>query len=551
MGIPTYFRYLFEQHGPEILSFSVKNVDHLYFDFNSIIYNVYYKKLEENQNQKKFLANIYMELKTICLTVNPKKTVYLFFDGPVPRAKMVQQRSRRYKSIQLEGLLQKKKSYFNPSNNICPGTIFMYEMTKYLKENFVHLRNELPHHPEILMSDSNSFGEGEHKMMPLIRNLDDENDSLCVMSPDNDLLSLLILTGHKNIYLLRVVDSMLKKIIRMVDESSLIFIDMDTIREKFKQEQKTKISSLVNIDEENLLLDYNFLLSMVGNDFVAVLPYMRIKSGGMNTLLSIYTNIINDRKKYLIDKQTLSIDQDFFQRLVSELSKMEFSQFRKLGSFIHLEQNKTVDDHQSDEKLEDKINHLYLCNPASPLYDTYKQDFDRMTFHGSIDEMKRKYYNHFEIIGTKKKNEMIQEYLKSLKFTLLYYNEKCPSTEWFYKYRCAPFFSDVLNFLNRENINELSFATTGKIFTPFQQLLFILPSVSKHILPPSFHGLFQKYKMNYPEHFKVDALQGLKYIYSEAILPEFKYVKSMENDIRMIEQNSLSDFEKERNKITL
>ena len=242
-----------------------------------------------------------------------KKTVYLFFDGPVPRAKMVQQRSRRYKSIQLEGLLQKKKSCFNPSNNICPGTIFMYEMTKYLKENFVHLRNELPHHPEILMSDSNSFGEGEHKMMPLIRNLDDENDSLCVMSPDNDLLSLLILTGHKNIYLLRVVDSMLKKIIRIVDESSLIFIDMDTIREKFKQEQKTKISSLVNIDEENLLLDYNFLLSMVGNDFVAVLPYMRIKSGGMNTLLSIYTNIINDRKKYLIDKQTLSIDQDFFK----------------------------------------------------------------------------------------------------------------------------------------------------------------------------------------------------------------------------------------------
>ena len=48
MGIPTYFRYLFEQFGNEILRFSIGNVDHLYFDFNSIIYNVYYKNIEED-----------------------------------------------------------------------------------------------------------------------------------------------------------------------------------------------------------------------------------------------------------------------------------------------------------------------------------------------------------------------------------------------------------------------------------------------------------------------------------------------------------------------
>ena len=173
---------------------------------------------------------------------------------------------------------------------------------------------------------------------------------------------------------------------------------------------------------------------------------------------------------------------------------MEFSQFRKLGSFIHLEQNKTVDDHQSDEKLEDKINHLYLCNPASPLYDIYKQDFDRMTFHGSIDEMKRKYYNHFEIIGTKKKNEMIQEYLKSLKFTLLYYNEKCPSTEWFYSIVARLFFSDVLNFLNRENINELSFATTGKIFTPFNNYCLFYHPFRNIFYHQVFMGYFRNTK---------------------------------------------------------
>jgi 5'-3' exonuclease len=555
MGIPTYFRYLFEQFGNEILSFSIGNVDHLYFDFNSIIYNVYYKNIEENKNQSNFLRNIYKELKEICLIVNPKKTVYLFLDGPVPRAKMVQQRSRRYKSVQLDRLL-KRETTFNPSNNICPGTTFMWEMTKYLKQNFVNLKKELEHHPDILMSDSNCFGEGEHKMMPLIRSMN-PTESLCVMSPDNDLLSLLILTGKKNIDLLRILDPILKKLVRFTEDSSkFIFIKMDMIRSKFKESQEKNIHLFKDFHEENVLLDLNFCLSLVGNDFVPVLPYMRIKSGGMNLLLSIYRTIINEDRQYLIDRNTLSINHVFFRKMLSQLSKLEWGQFQKLNRFISTQRNPINVENKTNEKLEDQINHLYLCHPSSPLYEIYQEDFKKNIFHGSsMNEIKTKYYNHFHIFGQKNKYNMIQEYLKSLNFTLLYYNDKCPSNEWFYKYRCAPLFSDILDFFLKNNDNDIDNiirfeeSERKKIFSPYQQLMMILPSSSKTILPKPFHSLFNKYKINYPDEFKVEALVGLKYIYSEAILPDFHFLKSMENDIKRIEKNQLSDFEKEKNLI--
>lgn len=572
MGIPTYFRYLFETYGSEIVSMSVnqQSYDGLFFDFNSIIYNVYYKKVEENQIPQQFFENIYKELFHICFLVNPKQTIYLFLDGPVPRAKMVQQRSRRYKSIQLQELLGKASNSFNPSNNICPGTIFMQDMTKFLKSKFPELQQKLPHHPEILFSDSNTFGEGEHKMMPVIRSLAPDF-SLCVMSPDNDLLSLLILTEKKFITLFRKMDVFLKRMLRIHDDNqeNFIFIAMDRICEKFTLEQSKQLNtSIANLNEKNLLLDYNMLLSMVGNDFVPVLPYMRIKNGGMNTLMYQYNKIFKETGKYLIHPENLSMNQEFFKKLLLELSKREFTELKKLGSFLHMEKTKQRDHSmssppktgdekkkQQQQKLEDRINHLYLCNPESPLYETYQEDFNRLTFQEKTHwEMKQKYYHYFGIFREQDKRTMIQEYLKALKFTLLYYNKECPSNVWFYPYRCAPMMSDVYQFVCKYDVNDDNKVLTfpkdkGKVFTPFQQLMFILPPVSKSILPLPFHNLFEKYHMNYPKEFKIDAVVGLKYIYSEAILPEFKYVTNMIHDIKRIERNELTEKDKKRNEI--
>jgi 5'-3' exonuclease len=79
--------------------------------------------------------------------------------------------------------------------------------------------------------------------------------------------------------------------------------------------------------------------------------------------------------------------------------------------------------------------------------------------------------------------------------------------------------------------------------------MFILPPQSQSNVPEVYHELFEKYKHYYPKTFRIDALQGLKYIYSEAILPHWDCSLQFLFDIRK-QHELLSPEEKERNKIS-
>ena len=133
----------------------------------------------------------------------------------------------------------------------------------------------------------------------------------------------------------------------------------------------------------NLLLDYNFLLSMVGNDFVPVLPYLKIKNGGLDRLIKLYHQIYETKKEYLIHKETLDINISFFTEIILILSKMERNDWHNLNSFLKREssgsQEPRNEDNLSKEKIyENRLNHLYMANPYHPLFDLYKNDFKKI-----------------------------------------------------------------------------------------------------------------------------------------------------------------------------
>uniref|UniRef100_A0A0A9YG36 5'-3' exoribonuclease 1 n=1 Tax=Lygus hesperus TaxID=30085 RepID=A0A0A9YG36_LYGHE len=84
---------------------------------------------------------IMMYIDHIVELVKPKQLLYLAVDGVAPRAKMNQQRERRFRSAQVKAVELKESSdssaadvrhYFD-SNCITPGTTFMLHLSEYLQ----------------------------------------------------------------------------------------------------------------------------------------------------------------------------------------------------------------------------------------------------------------------------------------------------------------------------------------------------------------------------------------------------------------------------------
>jgi len=558
MGIPSYFRVLLEENNNIINIVKNPVVDYLFLDFNSIIYNVY----NENQfiNSEILINNIIDKIKIICNLVKPKKALYIAVDGTAPRSKIVQQRSRRYKSLQIDEYkaeLKKKfniktsKNHFNPSNNACPGTKFMLDLDKKILEKS---KSDFFGVPKVIYDNFLRPGEGEHKILPHIKRLSqtDYDSNVFIYSPDNDIISLSVLSKKNKISILRYLDpyslSILRKTEYITNEQAknlMMTIDIEKLKENFQLSLETLYDKSENINKYNILVDYNFLLSIVGNDFIPSLSYMKIKNGGLDTLIEIYKKIKEEEEfqnQYLISvNKDYQVNMLFFKEIIKNLAKMENSEMKKLHSFLLKERNKTIAVCTENDK-EKKYNHAlsiyehcYIVNREHPLHNLYENDFNSIDLSKDKHIWKGQYYNFFTGVNptdyssyNNLRTKMVKNYLSSLIFTLYYYNESCPSYSWYYEYRVPPLFSDIYTILDKHHfdINTIQFSK-GEPFTPFQQLCLILPRQSRNILPKEYQFIFNEYEDYYPETFKIDAFMGLKYIYSEAILPESNCVEML------------------------
>lgn len=90
---------------------------------------------------EEIFVNIINQINEIIHLIQPKQLLYLAFDGVAPRAKMNQQRARRFKSakkysdldkaLQDYGIIEKQEHFKN--NSISPGTEFMFELNRQIK----------------------------------------------------------------------------------------------------------------------------------------------------------------------------------------------------------------------------------------------------------------------------------------------------------------------------------------------------------------------------------------------------------------------------------
>ncbi len=573
--------------------------DYLLIDFNGSIYNAYYaiikniigKNLNKNQIEEIIIAEVKRELQElVCDVVQPKKLLYIAMDGPAPFAKIAEQRGRRYKAYYEKMLFKEMKKKFNvaddnetwdTSANIAPGTQFMEKLANELNE-MIENKGLSRHNEnmEIIFSSSNVPWEAEHKILPIIRNLAKSNKnkdaSVFIMSKDADLIELSVLTHKSNIHILRMPSQETDKELKEAYSSYLYFtMNIDNLREGWVKELSKENINVSTVDPIKILTDYTFLLFFVGTDFVKSLSFMKIKykNAGFGMLKSIYNRVKGNNTGYLIDydfndsNSVPRINNAFFKDIIRELAQTE-DKYMKAEYLETLRQMKGPFDEKREQEekeqtpyeiFENRYKHLKVCHSDHPLFKEYRQEFLKIDPTKPKEVWRNQFYSYYLGVSpenveefNQKRNEMVINYFESLVFNLRYYTKEIPSWKWHYRFRQAPLPSDMLYVLDNvfSDLNSIEFEK-GEPYTPFEQLMLILPPQNAQLVPevlrPIMTDLSKGCVQYYPEEFRLGIAEGVKTIYSHPLLPEI--------DIGILiplvkeEEEKLNAVDKRRNEI--
>ena len=600
MGVAGLFRILMTKFKNISMNRLPSNISYLLIDYNGIIYKAVrlVERKMKNKNikyeKKKFEDELLDEVieytkNLVCKTIKPKEQVYIAIDGPAPRAKMVQQRSRRFKKIQEEKIKEKiKKKYdikteesWNASANMSPGTSFMLKLTKRLsKEIKKGTFSEKTPDLYFILSSGDVPGEGEHKFMPFIRKLIKKNNEkekkIVIYSGDADLIPLSISTGKNNIYLCQEFEPKRMTYLKGFDKSPFVYTNIDILKKQLFNNLVKNMDFGKSINLRKFVNDYNFILSFGGNDFIHGLPFTKVKSQGIDDILiPIYRRLYLKFDRYLVTmkiknkKKEIDVNSIFLKDIFNELAQLEDKFMKNYyeskikcvlnGSYrIDEEKEKEMTQYEIDIN---RFDNIPVNAPIHPLYKKYFKEFEKIDYSKKHEEWKKEYYSYYFGIDPSNKeeynkyiNEICINYLEALIFVQKYYLLGLPSWTWKYRYRVSPMPSDVFNILDKGiiDVNDIKF-NKGDPYTPYEQLMLILPPQMSKIVPKKLGDLMKKPEkllvQYYPIDFKVDITSGLKYMYSEAILPEIEddfFLKIVKE-----EEKKLNEKQLKRNEIRL
>lgn len=181
MGIPKFFRWMNDRY-PGLLhkvkESQLPEIDNFYLDMNGIIHNCTHPcdgDVHFRISEEEMFEDIFNYVNTLFQIMKPKEFFFLAVDGVAPRAKMNQQRGRRFRSAReamdreeaaiKRGQILPDERRFD-SNCITPGTEFMVKLNAALKK---FIEQKLATDPEwrhikVILSGHETPGEGEHKL---------------------------------------------------------------------------------------------------------------------------------------------------------------------------------------------------------------------------------------------------------------------------------------------------------------------------------------------------------------------------------------------------
>jgi 5'-3' exoribonuclease 1 len=543
MGVPGFFAWLLKNYkSANIITSKIDiSVDNLYLDANCLFHPQCYKVLDFYENkltveklENKMFQRILNYLDYIISFVNPTKKVFIAVDGVAPMAKMNQQRKRRYKSIydnNIKDSIKKKydKNISSIWNNtvITPGTKFMEKLHKHLL-NYIK-QNRLKLNIEYVYSSYHTVGEGEHKILQDIKlEANNQNNVNVIYGLDADLIFLALASKKDNIYLLR--EEIVLKNVNLAEKNEVVdivkdvaenlcFVSIDEtkncINEQFKFLIDKKITPNMgyNIDYENkyFIDDFIVICFLLGNDFIPNLPSIDIKTYGLDYLLNAYVDVFltfGNGLTYLETKSNISninIDNIFLEEYLLSISRNEDYYFKvKLPIFYENIKKRSCSSADLYERELWDLDNMRLSSIDDPI----KLGYDKP------DLYKFRYYEYYygsTNYQTELINNICDDYLKGICWTIKYYFQKCDSYSWQYKYINAPFASDLSKYFKSKKIDMQHLKLDESItITPFTQLLAVLPPTCYKLLPDNYGSLMKEINSPiidmYPLNIKIDEL---------------------------------------------
>ena len=482
MGVPSYFSYLIKNHKNMIFKLNnfKKQINNLYFDSNSIIYDVLrilsnnydkYKNDEEFEND--LIRNVCFKIESYIDDVRPNKKILIAFDGVAPCAKLEQQRTRRHKSMLEKKVMNHicgEKPQWNKTA-ITPGTNFMDKLNKNINAYF--LGQEKKYGLEkIIFSGSNQPGEGEHKLFGYIRNNKcHKNEVTVVYGLDADLIMLCLnhLRISKNIYLYRETPEFVKSIDNTLnpDESYLLDIPYLSQRIIFEMNGYKQPNS---IQETNKLYDYIFLCFFLGNDFLPHFPSVNIRTNGIAIMLNAYRATISKTNQNLTNGKIIYWKN--VKKLINFLADNEYDNL--------------INEYKIREKwekrnfpfktIEDKKNrylHIPIKNRTVEKFINPYKSFWQKRYYEALFET----FKSFDL-----KKQVSVNYMEGLEWVMNYYTSECIDWKWHYNYNYPPLFKDLLKFVPVFNTVMIE-PNEYKNVSPEVQLSYVLPIESLHLIP--------------------------------------------------------------------
>lgn len=598
MGVPKFYRWISERYpclSEVVKEHQIPEFDNLYLDMNGIIHQCSHPNDEDVHfriSEEKIFADIFHYLEVLFRIIKPRKVFFMAVDGVAPRAKMNQQRGRRFRSAkEAEEKIKKalEKGEVLPtearfdSNCITPGTDFMARLQEQLKY-FVHNKlstDKTWQGVNVYLSGHETPGEGEHKIMEFIRSESTKpghnpNTRHCLYGLDADLI-MLGLTSHEPHFSLlreevRFGGKKSQKRITAPEETTFHLLHLSLMREYIDyefSELRKKIS--FEYDLERIIDDWVLMGFLVGNDFIPHLPHLHINHDALPLLYRTYINVLPSLGGYLNENGHLNLTH--FEKYLEKLSDFDREHFSevfvdlkwfesKVGNkYVNEAAGLAAEEADGRDMKKSKSSDDSLClaaldgvrdshSTAGRAEGAEEDGEDDDMFETEFRQYKRTYYMTkmgVEVVSDEFLANQAKCYVEGIQWILHYYYHGVQSWSWYYPYHYAPFLSDV------RNISGLSLTfDLAKPFMPFEQLLAVLPSASKDLLPQCYQHLMTSLSSPiveyYPQDFKTD-LNGKQQEWEAVVLIPFIDEKCLLAAMEPYTHN-LTPSEKARNRHT-